>query len=96
MDKTGTEIPRLSEHTDWGSITFVFADRAGLKIRDPNNKWFHIPVVSDDIVVHIGDALSLWTDGGLKSTLHRITRTNLPMNQNRYSIAYSTNPNLSE
>lgn len=96
MDKTSTDIPRLSEHTDWGSITFVFTDRAGLEIRDPNNKWFHIPVVSDGIVVNIGDALSLWTDGGLKSTLHRITWTNLPLDQDRYSIAYFTNPDFSE
>lgn len=96
LDTTSTNIPRLSEHTDWGSVTFVFTDRAGLEIRDPNNKWFHIPVVSDGIVVNIGDALSLWTDGGLKSTMHRITWTNLPLDQDRYSIAYFTNPNLSE
>lgn len=96
LEKTSNDIPRLSEHTDWGSITFVFTDRAGLEIRDPNNKWFHIPVVPEGIVVNIGDALSLWTDRGLKSTMHRITWTNLPLDKDRYSIAYFTNPNLGE
>ena len=96
VDKSGTDIPRLSEHSDWGSVTFVFADRAGLEIRDPNHEWFHIPVVSDGIVVNIGNALSLWTDRALKSTMHRIIWTNLSLDQDRYSIAYFTNPNLGE
>ncbi|KAH8892155.1 Clavaminate synthase-like protein [Thozetella sp. PMI_491] len=85
--------PRLSTHTDWGSLTFVFTKQAGLEIQDPNNDWFHIPVVPDGIVVNIGDALSLWTGKTLKSTLHRITWDNLPRNQDRYSLAYFSQPN---
>ncbi|KAL6240228.1 hypothetical protein RBB50_012875 [Rhinocladiella similis] len=89
----GQEIPRLSEHTDWGSITFVFTNQAGLEIRDPQNHWRQIPVVEDGIVINIGDALSLWTGKALKSTMHRITWENLPLDKDRYSIAYFTNPN---
>lgn len=86
-------IPRLSEHTDWGSITFVFTTQGGLEIRDPNNNWFHVPVIRGGIVVNIDDALSLWSGKVLKSTLHRITWENLPKDKDRYSIAYFTNPN---
>lgn len=93
MEEQGDDIPRLSEHTDWGSLTFVFTNQGGLEIRDPNNMWYQIPVVPNGIVVNIGDALSLWTGKALKSTLHRITWENLPMDKDRYSIAYFTNPN---
>ncbi|KAI1624192.1 hypothetical protein EDD37DRAFT_564024 [Exophiala viscosa] len=86
-------LPRLSTHTDWGSLTFVFTKQAGLEIQDPQNQWFHVPVIPGGIVVNIGDALSLWTSKTLKSTLHRITWENLPANRDRYSMAYFSQPN---
>lgn len=89
-------LPRLSTHTDWGSLTFVFTKQAGLEIEDPQHNWFQVPVVPDGIVVNIGDALSLWTSKTLKSTLHRITWENLPPNQDRYSMAYFSQPNNSK
>ncbi|KAI1382800.1 uncharacterized protein F4822DRAFT_97282 [Hypoxylon trugodes] len=92
--RPGVEIPRLSEHTDWGSITLVFTKQGGLEIRDPNNEWCQVPIVPDGIVVNIADALSLWTGKELKSTMHRITWENLPIEQERYSMAYFVNPNL--
>jgi len=92
-EQPGRDVPRLAEHTDWGSITFVFSKQAGLEIRDPNNAWRQVPVFDGGIVVNIGDALSLWTGKALKSTMHRITWENLPKDKDRYSIAYFTNPN---
>lgn len=89
-------LPRLSTHTDWGSLTFVFTKQAGLEIQDPQNRWFQIPVVPNGIVVNIGDALSLWTAKTLKSTLHRITWENLPRDQARHSLAYFSQPNNSK
>jgi isopenicillin N synthase-like dioxygenase len=89
-----SDIPRLSEHTDWGSITFVFTSQPGLEVRDPNNRWYDVPLVDDAVIVNIGDALSLWTGKQLKSTMHRISWANLDINKDRYSIAYFTNPNL--
>lgn len=92
-DQPGQGVPRLAEHTDWGSITFVFTKQGGLEIRDPQNNWLQVPVVDGGIVINIGDALSLWTGKALKSTMHRITWENLPKDKNRYSIAYFINPN---
>lgn len=89
-----SHVPRLSEHTDWGSITFVFTSQPGLEVRDPNDTWHDVPLVDGAVIVNIGDALSLWTGKQLKSTMHRITWANLDINQDRYSIAYFTNPNL--
>ncbi|CVL03490.1 uncharacterized protein FMAN_15165 [Fusarium mangiferae] len=87
-----SEVPRLSEHTDWGSITFVFTSQPGLEVRDPSNRWYDVPLVPGGIIVNIADALSLWTNQSLKSTMHRISWANLDINQDRYSIAYFTNP----
>ncbi|KAK1533135.1 oxidoreductase [Colletotrichum paranaense] len=93
FDEKPDAIPRLSEHTDWGSITFVFTEKSGLEIRDPSNNWFHIPVIPGGVVVNIGDALSLWSNGALKSTMHRISWKNLDIAEDRLSIVYFTHPN---
>ena len=93
---SSSSLPRLSTHTDWGSLTFVFTKQAGLEIQDPEDKcWVKVPIVPEGIIVNIGDALSLWTAKTLKSTLHRITWENLPYDQDRYSMAYFSQPNNS-
>lgn len=86
-------VPRLSEHTDWGSLTFVFTETPGLEIRDPSNQWYDIPVVPGGVVVNIGDALSLWSNQSLKSTMHRISWKNLDIKQDRQSVVYFVHPN---
>jgi isopenicillin N synthase-like dioxygenase len=88
------DTPRLAEHTDWGTITFVFSRQGGLEVRDINDNWCPAPVIPGGIVVNIADALSLWTGKALKSTMHRITWENLPADRDRYSIAYFMNPHF--
>lgn len=86
-------VPRLSEHTDWGSLTFVLTEKAGLEIRDPLDEWFDVPVVPGGVVVNIGDAMSLWSNQTLKSTMHRISWKNLNIHEDRLSVVYFTHPN---
>ncbi|KAL4804612.1 hypothetical protein BDV18DRAFT_26436 [Aspergillus unguis] len=85
---------RLSEHSDWGSLTLLFVESAGLEVRDPNNNWHDVPVVSGGIILNIGDVLSLWTGKGLKSTLHRISWEKVPLDKDRFSIPYFAQPNF--
>ncbi|KAI9925373.1 hypothetical protein MW887_006301 [Aspergillus wentii] len=87
-------IPRLSEHTDWGSVTLLFTESPGLEIRDPNNQWHEVPVIPGAITINIGDALSLWTGKKLKSTMHRISWDKVPRSQDRYSMPYFVHPNF--
>ncbi|KAL2823906.1 hypothetical protein BDW59DRAFT_90856 [Aspergillus cavernicola] len=89
-------IPRLSEHTVWGSLTLFFTESPGLEVRDPNNQWHDVPVIPDGIIINIGDALSLWASKKLKSTVHRISWKKAPMNKDRYSIPYFVHPNFSK
>ena len=65
-------------HTDWGVMTLLLTDEhSGLQIYNRNEKngdgeWIDVPPRSDAFVVNIGDLLERWTNGKMKSTLHRV------------------------
>ncbi|KAJ9637907.1 hypothetical protein H2199_007402 [Coniosporium tulheliwenetii] len=70
---------RAGAHSDYGSITLLFQlpSQPGLEILTPNNTWAPVPVnplnqTVPPILVNIGDLLSYWTNGLLKSTVHRV------------------------
>ncbi len=77
---------RAGAHSDYGSITLLFQRRnePGLEIQTPWNTWHSVPVypcgtesdVSPPILVNIGDLLSYWTNGLLKSAVHRVVTVN--------------------
>lgn len=51
-----------------------------------------MPVVKDAICVNIGDLLSYWTGGLLKSTVHRVVVPKGGEQRDRYSMAYFCHP----
>ncbi|KAK3684923.1 hypothetical protein B0T22DRAFT_464478 [Podospora appendiculata] len=73
---------RAGAHSDYGSLTLLFRLRgqAGLEIRTPDASWAPVPVSppgteadpAPPILVNIGDLLSYWTNGLLRSTVHRV------------------------
>lgn len=80
---------RAGAHSDYGSITLLFTrpDQPGLEILTPDgDTWASVPVFPENyhsktfppIVVNIGDLLSYWTNGFLKSTVHRVVLTTPP------------------
>jgi len=108
-----TEIPtpldvRAGAHSDYGSITMLFRLRgqAGLEIQTRSGEWAPVPVTppgtendpAPPILVNIGDLLSYWTNGLLRSTVHRVvfsSEQSVPGETNtdpRYSIAYFCHP----
>ncbi|KAI0119968.1 hypothetical protein GGR51DRAFT_495713 [Nemania sp. FL0031] len=74
---------RAGAHSDYGSVTLLFRlkGQAGLEILTPANSWVPVPVCppgtendpTPPILVNIGDLLSYWTNGLLRSTVHRVT-----------------------
>ncbi|KAH7032798.1 uncharacterized protein B0I36DRAFT_320061 [Microdochium trichocladiopsis] len=74
---------RAGAHSDYGSVTLLFRipGQAGLEILTPSNTWAPVPVTppgtendpSPPILVNIGDLLSYWTNGLLRSTVHRVS-----------------------
>ncbi|KAI0490807.1 hypothetical protein F4859DRAFT_24126 [Xylaria cf. heliscus] len=108
---------RAGAHSDYGSVTLLFRlkGQAGLEILTPTNDWVPVPVCppgtekdpSPPILVNIGDLLSYWTNGLLRSTVHRVTFASPGTGENahtagvvdgestkdpRYSIVYFCHP----
>jgi isopenicillin N synthase-like dioxygenase len=99
---------RAGAHSDYGSITLLFRLRgqAGLEVFTRANEWAPVPVcppgteddASPPILVNIGDLLSYWTNGLLRSTVHRVAFESGAAVEGesnaepRYSIAYFGQP----
>ena len=96
---------RAGAHSDYGSITLLFQRRSqpGLEIRTPQATWAPVPVFPDGyktsstfppILVNMADLLSYWTNGLLKSTVHRVIfpKDARRGGEDRYSIAYFCHP----
>ncbi|CAD6594320.1 MAG: hypothetical protein ASARMPRED_009144 [Alectoria sarmentosa] len=92
---------RAGAHSDYGSLTLLFqrASQSGLEILTPRSSWSPVPVhppgTEDDsfppILVNIGDLMHFWTNGLLKSTVHRVVFPE-GESKDRYSIAYFCHP----
>lgn len=106
IDGSATDLTiRAGAHTDYGSLTLLFQRRGQqglqLQIGGPDGKeWVNVPFVESrhngsapPLVVNFGDLLSYWTNGVLRSTIHRVkftpgeTRTS-----DRYSIVFFVHP----
>ncbi|KAK2744407.1 hypothetical protein FQN57_004304 [Myotisia sp. PD_48] len=101
---------RAGAHSDYGSVTLLFQrdGQPGLEILTPSNTWAAVPVrpiachldesSPPPILVNIGDLLSYWTCGLLKSTVHRVVFPPEQIEQgasdsrDRYSMAYFCHP----
>lgn len=95
---SATQI-RAGAHSDYGSLTLLFRlpGQPGLELFSPESRtWVPVPVnpapgrlAHAPILVNIGDLLSFWTGGLLKSTVHRVTFSG---GGERYSMAYFCHP----
>jgi isopenicillin N synthase-like dioxygenase len=73
---------RAGAHSDYGSVTLLFRlpGQPGLEVLDRTDTWRAVPVLppgtehdaAPPILVNIGDLLSYWTNGLLRSTVHRV------------------------
>lgn len=73
---------RAGAHSDYGSITLLFQrpGQPGLEILTPSKTWAPVAIspsgtehdASPPILVNIGDLFSYWTNGLLRSTVHRV------------------------
>ncbi|CAG8467537.1 5739_t:CDS:2, partial [Cetraspora pellucida] len=89
MNKVDSEDIRAGSHSDYGSLTILFQkDIAGLEVLSADMNWIPVPILSDCILINIGDLLEFWSQGLFKSTKHRVVFHKETLNQDRYSIAY--------
>lgn len=60
-------------HTDFGSLTLLFRQPiAALQVKTPDGQWKYVKPYPGSITVNIADALQFWTNGFLKSSVHRV------------------------
>lgn len=60
-------------HTDFGSLTLLFRQPiAALQIKMSDGSWKWVKPYPDSITVNIADVLQFWTNGYLKSSIHRV------------------------
>ena len=51
---------RCGEHSDYGSLTFLFQDDlGGLEVRDKHGSWVRAKPVKDSMLVNVGDLLEV-------------------------------------
>ncbi|XP_072044891.1 uncharacterized protein [Amphiura filiformis] len=88
---------RCGEHSDYGSITFLFQkDKGGLEVLNRQGQWVSAPPIYGTIVVNIGDALQRWSGDKLLSSKHRVVNpvSESDKQADRYSIAYFGSPDM--
>ncbi|KAL0489688.1 iron/ascorbate oxidoreductase [Acrasis kona] len=82
------------EHTDYGCITILLQDlsSSGLQIKH-KDEWINVPPMKNKLVVNVGDAMEMWTNGLYKATTHRVVLTQSNSSNPRYSIPVFFEPN---
>ncbi|WJX67975.1 hypothetical protein P8452_52391 [Trifolium repens] len=86
----------VGRHSDLGIITVLLQDGIGglyVKAEDDNDdgkgQWLAIPPISGALVINVGDALQIPSNGKYKSAEHRVMTTST---QSRVSIPLFTQP----
>jgi isopenicillin N synthase-like dioxygenase len=66
----------MGAHTDYECLTLLHTRNEGLQVLSTEGTWLDVPVDPSVLVVNIGDMLEAWSNGLLRSTLHRVVNTN--------------------
>ncbi|QLG71983.1 hypothetical protein HG535_0C03360 [Zygotorulaspora mrakii] len=93
---------RAGAHTDYGALTMLFQRQGeqGLQLQVDGENWTDVDFVASThpgsappFIVNIGDLMSYWTNGLLKSTIHRVKFSPGETRQSdRYSIVFFVHP----
>ncbi|CAI9770560.1 unnamed protein product [Fraxinus pennsylvanica] len=85
----------VGRHSDLGTITVLLQDGIGglyVKAEENKSEWIEIPPIPGAIVINVGDALQILSNGRYKSAEHRVRTTSA---QSRVSIPFFTTPKRS-
>ncbi|KAG2220484.1 hypothetical protein INT45_011488 [Circinella minor] len=81
------------QHTDYIMITLLYQTAPGLQVQVSDDEWITVPVRSNAILVNMGGMFEWFTNGLLKSAMHRvIDMPNQRDGKDRYSIGYFIHP----
>ncbi|EMD38840.1 hypothetical protein CERSUDRAFT_104154 [Gelatoporia subvermispora B] len=84
----------LMAHTDFGSLSFLHNRLGGLQVLMPgSDKWLYVKPIPGHAICNVGDALTIFSAGILRSNVHRVVPP--PKEQCKYerqSLVYFTRP----
>lgn len=81
----------VGRHSDVSTLTILLQDLiGGLYVKKLNSdEWVHVPPIAGAIVINVGDALQIMSNGRYKSIEHRVIANG---NNNRISVPIFVNP----
>jgi isopenicillin N synthase-like dioxygenase len=85
---------KLGEHTDFGSLSLLFNRLGGLQVLPPGQEdWHYVRPMKRHAIVNLGDAMVKFTNGLLRSNIHRVVSPPGPQAYiPRVSIVYFMRP----
>lgn len=88
-DNVGNEVKNLSIHTDEGPVVILAQGKiGGLEVKTSDGRWLAAPPIPGAFTINIGNMMMWWSNGRLKSTLHRVRNTS---GQERLSVPFFWN-----
>ncbi|XVE90469.1 hypothetical protein DITRI_Ditri20bG0080500 [Diplodiscus trichospermus] len=81
----------VGRHSDVSTLTILLQDEiGGLFVRgNQGDNWIHIPPIKGSLVINIGDALQILSNGRYRSVEHRVVANG---SKNRISVPIFVNP----
>ena len=81
----------IGRHSDVSTLTVLLQDQTGgLYVRAENrHSWIHVPPITGALVINIGDALQIMSNGRYKSIEHRVAANG---SMTRVSVPIFVNP----
>ncbi len=62
----------MGAHTDYECFTILHQGAPGLQVLDKQDRWIDAPPIPGTFAVNLGDMLETWSNGRLRSTVHRV------------------------
>ncbi|KAH9910748.1 uncharacterized protein BXZ73DRAFT_57783 [Epithele typhae] len=89
----GARESPLAAHTDFGSLSFLHNRLGGLQDMVPGTQtWRYVKPIPGHAICNVGDALTIFSGGLLRSNLHRVVPPGEQARYERYSLVYFTRP----
>lgn len=82
---------RAGAHRDYGCLTIIRSDAAGLEVQTRGGEWLPVQAPAGGFVVNIGDLMQRWTGDRWVSTLHRVVGQE-GASPRRQSLVFFHNP----
>ncbi|KAH9928938.1 Clavaminate synthase-like protein [Fomitopsis serialis] len=88
----------IGAHTDFGSLSFLHNRLGGLQVMVPGTEsWQYVKPIPGHAICNLGDAMSIFSGGILRSNLHRVVPPPGAQSQyERWSLVFFTRPGYSQ